>query len=158
MDSVTHSGDVGIVAQEARVVINAVAPYSHWGTSYIRGSCFLLALRADTKCALLHSFDHIAAKSNTVIVPCAGLIAVPSDLMTYAANKTLRSFAGPLTSIDVSTSAWEINEFTMSGESVATARTIAANVSKDARDAVRTGFALSPGKWNVTLLISTQYS
>ena len=109
-------------------------------------SCFPLPLQTDTKCSLLCSFDHLAAESNTVIVPCVGMVSVPSDLMVYVANKTLKSFAGPLTSIDMSTSAWEINGFTLSSGSIASALSIVANASKDTRDVVWTDFAFSPGK------------
>jgi len=108
--------------------------------------CFPLAPPANTKCALLCSFDQLAAGSNTVIVPCAGMVAVPSDLMSYVANKTLKSFAGPLTGIDMSTSAWEINGFTYSGGSIASALAVVENPSKEAKDAVWTDFILSPGK------------
>ena len=75
------------------------------------------------------------------------MIAVPSDLMVYVANKTLKSFAGPLTGIDMSTSAWKINGFTYSGGSIASAIAVVENTSRDERDAARTDFALSPGNF-----------
>jgi len=116
-------------------------------TSYKgKDSCFPLALPANTTRALLCSFDQLAAESNTVIVPCVGMVAVPSDLLAYVANKTLKSFAGPLTGIDMSTSAWEINGFTYSGGSIASAISVVENVPKDVRNAPRSDFALSPGK------------
>ena len=118
------------------------------GRSYIgKISCFPLAFPTNTECALLCSFDHLAAESNTVIVPCVGMIVVPSDIMAYVANKTLKSFAGPLTGIDMSTSAWEINGFTYSGGSIASALSAIENPSKEAKNAVRTDFSLSPGNF-----------
>lgn len=96
--------------------------------------------------ACLYRFDYTASKSNTVIVPFAGLDSVPSDVVAYVANKTLKSFAGPLTTIDMSTSAWKINTSGLSGGTFSTIISSLETVPKTKLKRVMSDFALSPGK------------
>ncbi|KAL4079024.1 Saccharopine dehydrogenase-domain-containing protein [Scleroderma citrinum] len=168
---VTQPDNVEMVIQEARVIINAVGPFWRWGTPVVEACvrhkrhyvdisgefpwvreiihkqvAFSISYLppANTKCAPFCRFDHAAAKSNTLIVPCAGLDSVPTDLITYVANKTLKASAGPTTGIDMSTSAWELDSFGLSGGSFSTFLTALEHIPKHKLKAAVVGFALSP--------------
>jgi len=79
-----------------------------------------------------------------VIVPCAGLDSVPSDILAYLGNKTLKSFAGPSTTVDMSTSAWELRGTGISGGTFSSILAYLEDIPKHKLDAIRQDFALSP--------------
>ncbi|KAL4068772.1 Saccharopine dehydrogenase-domain-containing protein [Scleroderma yunnanense] len=139
---VTQPDNVEMVIQEARVIINAVGPFWRWGTPVVEACVRHKRHYVDISGEF--PFDHAAAKSNTLIVPCAGLDSVPTDLITYVANKTLKASAGPTTGIDMSTSAWELDSFGLSGGSFSTFLTALEHIPKHKLKAAVVGFALSP--------------
>jgi len=167
---VTKPDDIDSIVQETRIVITTVGPYWLWGTpvvqACVRQGRHYLDLSGETPWArdiitrqvvlLLHAFrplirslyrfDYASSKSNTIIVPFAGLDSVPSDIVAYVANKTLKSFAGPLTTIDMSTSAWRLKGTGISGGTFSTIISSLETIPKTKLKAGLSDFALSPGK------------
>lgn len=90
-------------------------------------------------------FDYAAVKSGSIVVPCCGLDSVPSDVLAFVANKTLKSFGGPSTTIDLSTSAWKLGGASMSGGTFSTILTALEDVPRHKQLAANRDFALSPG-------------
>jgi len=90
--------------------------------------------------------DYAALKSGSIVVPCCGLDSVPSDVLAFVANKTLKSFGGPSTTIDLSTSAWKLGGASISGGTFSTILTALEEVPKHKQLAIRQDFALSPVK------------
>lgn len=149
---VANFDDIERAVQQARVVINAVGPYWRWGTSVVRacvrhGRHYVdLTGEAPWVRQVISEFDYVAAKAGSVIVPCAGLDSVPSDLLVYVASKTLKSFAGPQTAIDTSTSAWKLSSSGISGGTFSSILSILEDIPRHkAREATH-DFALSPIK------------
>ncbi|KAI6043480.1 Saccharopine dehydrogenase-domain-containing protein [Pisolithus marmoratus] len=149
---VTKFDDVERAVQEARVVINTVGPYWRWGTSVVRacvrhGRHYVdLTGEAPWVRDVISEFDYAAAKTGCVIVPCAGLDSVPSDLLVYVASRTLKSFAGASAVIDLSTSAWKLSASGISGGTFSSILSILEDVPRHkAREATQ-DFALSPVK------------
>lgn len=89
--------------------------------------------------------DYAAVKSGSIVVPCCGLDSVPSDVLAFVANKTLKSFGGPSTAIDLSTSAWKLGGASISGGTFSTILTALEDVPKHKLLAARQNFVLSPG-------------
>ncbi|KAL4062488.1 Saccharopine dehydrogenase-domain-containing protein [Scleroderma yunnanense] len=147
---VTKADAVESVVQEARVVINAVGPYRLWGTpivqACVRYKRHYLDLSGETPWVqeIIQKFDYAAAKSNIVIVPYAGLDSVPSDLLAYVANKTLKLFAGSSTTVDMSTSAWRLNGIGISGGTFFTVLSSLEDLPKTKLKAGLSDFAISP--------------
>jgi short subunit dehydrogenase-like uncharacterized protein len=79
-----------------------------------------------------------------VIVPCAGLDSIPSDILAYLGNRTLKAFAGPSTTVDMSTSAWELHGTGISGGTFSSMLAHLEEIPKHKLDAARRDFALSP--------------
>ncbi|OJA20837.1 hypothetical protein AZE42_02498 [Rhizopogon vesiculosus] len=108
---ITKPSDVDAVVQHAKVVINTVGPYWRWGTSVVRACVqqgkHYVDLTGEVHWVkdIIFELDYAAVKSGSIVVPCCGLDSVPSDVLAFVANKTLKSFGGPSTTIDLSTSA-----------------------------------------------------
>ncbi|KIM68134.1 hypothetical protein SCLCIDRAFT_1209538 [Scleroderma citrinum Foug A] len=147
---VTKPDDIDSIVQETRIVITTVGPYWLWGTpvvqACVRHGRHYLDLSGETPWArdIIASFDYAASKSNTVIVPFAGLDSIPSDIVAYVANKTLKSFAGPSTTIDMSTSAWRLKGTGISGGTFSTIITSLETIPRTKLKAGLSDFALSP--------------
>ncbi|KAI6101403.1 Saccharopine dehydrogenase-domain-containing protein [Pisolithus croceorrhizus] len=142
---IANFDDVERAVQEARVVINAVGPFWRWGTSVVRacvrhGRHYVDFDRRNP----VGSFDYAAAKAGCVVVPCAGLDSVPSDLVVYVASRTLKSFAGASTAIDSSTSAWRLGGQSISGGTFSTMLSFLEDVPRWKARKVTQDFALSP--------------
>lgn len=90
-------------------------------------------------------FDYAAVKSGSIVVPCCGLDSVPSDILAFVANKTLKSFGGPSTAADLSTSAWKLGGASISGGTFSTILTALEEVPKQKMRESTRNFALSPG-------------
>ncbi|KAG2366662.1 NAD(P)-binding protein [Suillus spraguei] len=149
---VTKPGDVGAVVQQARVVINTIGPYWRWGTSVVQ-ACVHYGKHYVDLTGEVHwikdiilELDYAAIKSGSIVVPCCGLDSVPSDVLAFVANKTLKSFGGPSTTIDLSTSAWRLGGASLSGGTFSTILTALEDVPKHKQLALRQSFALSPVK------------
>jgi len=93
---------------------------------------------------IISELDYAAVKSGSIIVPCCGLDSIPSDVLAFIANKTLKSFGGPSTTIDLSTSAWKLGGASISGGTFSTILTALEEVPKRKLLAARQNFALSP--------------
>lgn len=149
---VANFDDIERAVQEARVVINTVGPYWRWGTSVVRacvrhGRHYVdLTGEAPWVREVIAEFDYAAAKAGCVVVPCAGLDSVPSDLLVYVASRTLKSFAGASAAIDLSTSAWRLGGQSISGGTFSSILSSLEDVPRrKAREATQ-DFALSPVK------------
>lgn len=88
----------------------------------------------------------MSAKVGCVIVPCAGLDSIPSDIVAYVSNKTLKSFAGPLAAVDMSTSAWKLNGTGISGGTFSSMLSLLEDIPLHKVKASTVDFALSPSK------------
>ncbi|KAJ8591048.1 NAD(P)-binding protein [Rhizopogon salebrosus TDB-379] len=147
---ITKPGDVDAVVRQARVVINTIGPYWRWGTSVVRacvqqGKHYVdLTGEAHWIRDIIFELDYAAVKSGSIVVPCCGLDSVPSDVLAFVANKTLKSFGGPSTTIDLSTSAWKLGGASISGGTFSTILTALEDVPKSKLLATRRNFALSP--------------
>lgn len=149
---VTNPSDVDAVVQQARVVINTIGPYWRWGTSVVRACVHYGKHYVDLSGEvhwikdIIFELDYAAVKSGSIVVPCCGLDSVPSDVLAFVANKTLKSFGGPSTAIDLSTSAWKLGGASFSGGTFSTILTVLEDVPKHKLLALRQDFALSPVK------------
>ncbi|KIJ66143.1 hypothetical protein HYDPIDRAFT_110317 [Hydnomerulius pinastri MD-312] len=147
---VTNSDDIDKAVQQTRVVINTVGPYWRWGTPVVQacvryGKHYVdLTGEAPWVKDIIFQFDYVATKARSVIVPCAGLDSVPSDILAYLGNKTLKAFAGPSTNVDMSTSAWKIRGSGISGGTFSSMLSYIEEVPGDKAKASREDFALSP--------------
>ncbi|KAG1828525.1 Saccharopine dehydrogenase-domain-containing protein [Suillus variegatus] len=147
---VTNSSDVVAVVQQAKVVINTIGPYWRWGTSVVRACVHhgkhYVDLTGEVHWIkdIIFELDYAAVKSGSIVVPCCGLDSVPSDILAFVANKTLKSFGGPSTTIDLSTSAWKLGGASISGGTFSTILTALEDVPKHKLLAIRQNFALSP--------------
>ncbi|KAG2153387.1 Saccharopine dehydrogenase-domain-containing protein [Suillus clintonianus] len=149
---VTKPSDVSAVVQQARVVINTIGPYWRWGTSVVRACVHhgkhYVDLTGEPHWVkdIIFELDYAALKSGSIVVPCCGLDSVPSDVLAFIANKTLKSFGGPSATIDLSTSAWELGGASISGGTFSTILTALEDVPKQTMLASGRDFALSPVK------------
>ncbi|KAG1740831.1 Saccharopine dehydrogenase-domain-containing protein [Suillus paluster] len=149
---VTNSSDVDVVVRQARVVINTIGPYWRWGTSVVRACVqhgkHYVDLTGEVHWIkdIIFELDYAAVKSGSIVVPCCGLDSVPSDVLAFVANKTLKSSGGPSTTIDLSTSAWRLGGASISGGTFSTILTALEDVPKHKLLATRQNFALSPVK------------
>ncbi|KAG1851335.1 Saccharopine dehydrogenase-domain-containing protein [Suillus subalutaceus] len=149
---VTNPSDVDAVVQQARIVINTIGPYWRWGTSVVRACVHhgkhYVDLTGEVHWIkdIIFELDYAAVKSGSIVVPCCGLDSVPSDVLAFVANKTLKSFGGPSTTIDLSTSAWKLGGASISGGTFSTILTALEDVPKHKLLAARQGFVLSPVK------------
>ncbi|KAG6382104.1 Saccharopine dehydrogenase-domain-containing protein [Boletus reticuloceps] len=149
---VTNADDVDRVVQRARVIINTVGPYWRWGTPVVQacvrhGRHYVdLTGEAPWVRDIIVGFDFAASHSGSVIVPCAGLDSVPSDVLAYLGNRTLKAFAGPATTVDTSTSAWELSGTGISGGTFLSILSHLEDVPKHKWEEARRDFALSPIK------------
>ncbi|KAH7883385.1 Saccharopine dehydrogenase-domain-containing protein [Phlebopus sp. FC_14] len=147
---VENSTEIDQVVQQARVVINAVGPYSRWGTPVVRacvrhGRHYVdLTGEAPWVKDMIFEFDYVATKAGSVIVPCAALDSIPSDILVYFANKVLKEFAGPSTNIDISTSAWDIRGAGISGGTFSSILLHLEDIALEKVEAASKDFALSP--------------
>lgn len=89
--------------------------------------------------------DYAAVKSGSIVVPCCGLDSVPSDILAFVANKTLKCFGGPSTTIDLSTSAWKLGGASISGGTFSTILTALEEVPRHKLRIAGHDFSLSPG-------------
>ncbi|KAG0703333.1 Saccharopine dehydrogenase-domain-containing protein [Suillus ampliporus] len=149
---VTKPGDVDAVVRQARVVINTIGPYWRWGTSVVRACVqhgkHYVDLTGEVHWVkdIIFELDYAAVKSGSIVVPCCGLDSVPSDVLAFVANKTLKSSGGPSTTIDLSTSAWKLGGASISGGTFSTILTALEDVPRHKLVASRQNFALSPVK------------
>ncbi|KAG8220493.1 Saccharopine dehydrogenase-domain-containing protein [Butyriboletus roseoflavus] len=147
---VTNASDVDGVVQRARVIINAVGTYWRWGTPVVRacvrhGRHYVdLTGEAPWVRDIIFELDYAASRRGSVIVPCAGLDSIPSDILAYLGNKTLKAFAGPSTTVDMSTSAWKLRGAGISGGTFASILAYLEEVPQRKFEAARRDFALSP--------------
>jgi short subunit dehydrogenase-like uncharacterized protein len=149
---VTNPSDVSAVVQQARVVINTIGPYWRWGTSVVRACVHhgkhYVDLTGEVHWIkdIIFELDYAAVKSGSIVVPCCGLDSVPSDVLAFVANKALKSFGGPSTTIDLSTSAWKLGGASISGGTFSTILTTLEDVPKHKLLAIRENSVLSPVK------------
>ncbi|KAG6329381.1 hypothetical protein ID866_9707 [Astraeus odoratus] len=147
---IAKAEEIERVVQEARVVVSTVGPYWRWGTPVVRacvryGKHYVdLTGEAPWVKDIITEFDYVAAKAGTVIVPCCGMDSVPSDVLVYVANKTLKEAAGRSANIDMSTSAWKLNGMGISGGTFSTILSVLEDIPRRKVDAAREDFALSP--------------
>ncbi|KAG9312290.1 Saccharopine dehydrogenase-domain-containing protein [Chiua virens] len=147
---ITNTDDVDKVVQRAQVIINAVGPYWYYGTPVVR-ACVRhekhyvdLTGEAPWVRDIIFEFDYRASCCGSVIVPCAGLDSVPSDILAYLGNKTLKEFGGPSTTVCMSTSAWELHGTGISGGTFSSMLAHLEEIPKNKLEAAREDFALSP--------------
>ncbi|KAH7917738.1 NAD(P)-binding protein [Leucogyrophana mollusca] len=147
---VTNASDVDSVVQHSRVVINTVGPYWRWGTSVVsacvRHGKHYVDLTGEPHWVkdIVGTFDYAATKTGSIIVPCCGFDSVPSDLLVFLANKTLKSLAGPSATIDTSTSVWKLSGAGLSGGTVASMLAAFEEVPRAKFHASSQDFSLSP--------------
>ncbi|KAF9222364.1 NAD(P)-binding protein [Gyrodon lividus] len=147
---VTNNDEVDRAVQRVRVVINTVGPYWRWGKpvvqACVRHGRHYVDLTGEVPWVkdVIFEFDYVATNSGSVIVPCAGLDSVPSDILAYLGNKTLKAFAGPSATVDMSTSAWKLRGTGISGGTFSSILTSLEEIPDDKTKAARADFALSP--------------
>ncbi|KAF8840367.1 NAD(P)-binding protein [Paxillus ammoniavirescens] len=147
---VANHDELDTVVQRARVVINTVGPYWRWGTpvvqACVRHGRHYVDLTGEAYWVkdIIFEFDYAATKTGSVIVPCAGLDSVPSDILTYLGNKTLKAFVGPSATVDKSTSAWKLRGSGISGGTFSSILTMLEDIPGEKAKAARRDFALSP--------------
>ncbi|KAH9846480.1 Saccharopine dehydrogenase-domain-containing protein [Lenzites betulinus] len=107
---VADYAQVEAAVRNAKVVINAVAPYWLSGTNVVR-ACTVHGKRyVDCNSEpyyvrrIIDDFDYFATKTGAVIVPSCGLHSLPADITVYLANRTLKSVYGPQTQLGLSQS------------------------------------------------------
>jgi short subunit dehydrogenase-like uncharacterized protein len=146
---VTKPEQVDAAVKKARVIINTVGPFFRWGTpvvaSCVRHGIHYVDLTGEAAWMLdiIKEFDYAATKTGSVIIPASGLDSIPSDIVVYLANKTLKAQLGPNTAIDTSTSAWEMHGG-ISGGTLGTIIATLEEVPREKLDASSDDFALSP--------------
>ncbi|KAH0828998.1 Saccharopine dehydrogenase-domain-containing protein [Lanmaoa asiatica] len=148
----TNVHDVDRVIQRARIIINTIGPYWRWGTpvvtACVRHGRHYVDLTGEAPWVRDIIFeqvlDYSASRLGSVIVPCAGLDSIPSDILAYLGNKTLKAFAGSSTTVDMSTSAWKLRGTGISGGTFSSMLAHLEEVPKHKLDAARKDFALSP--------------
>jgi short subunit dehydrogenase-like uncharacterized protein len=64
-------------------------------------------------------FDYLANKNDAIIIPAAGMDSIPSDVVTYLSNKTLKSKLGLDTSMEDSLTSYRTRG-SISGGTLAT--------------------------------------
>jgi short subunit dehydrogenase-like uncharacterized protein len=95
---------------------------------------------------LSHRFDYAATKTGSIIIPCSGLDSVPTDLVVYLANKTLKATIGPDTAIENSTSAWDVAQGSLSGGTLGTTFAAIEEVPRAKLIESTKDYRLSPGQ------------
>ena len=93
---------------------------------------------------MLGRFHDAAATTGTMIVPAVGWDSLPSDILVYLANKTLKCVDGPTADISQSTTAWLVKSGGVSGGSINTLITTIEDVPMDKLVASSADYALSP--------------
>ncbi|KIJ66142.1 hypothetical protein HYDPIDRAFT_110316 [Hydnomerulius pinastri MD-312] len=147
---VTDQSTVVSAVRQARVVINAVGPYSLWGSPVVRACVHhgvhyvdLTGEVAWVKRVVIEE-DYAATKSGSIIVPACGLSSVPADILTFLANRTLKAHAGRFAFVDHSISAWKCENMIVSGGSVHSALTTIFDTPREKLREAMQDFALSP--------------
>lgn len=146
---VTKPDQVEEVVKQAKVVINTVGPFWLWGEHVVASCARHGKLYVDTSGEvpwlqeMICKYDYLASKTHAVIIPFCGFDSVPSDLVVYLANRTLKSFAGPDTGLAHSTSAMKMEGGGMSGGSISTVFTTFEKIPAWKRNASRQDFAVS---------------
>ncbi|KAJ2931520.1 hypothetical protein H1R20_g5585, partial [Candolleomyces eurysporus] len=82
----------------ARVVINVVGPYWTWGTPVVaacaKHGVHYVDLTGETPWIrrIVLEYHHAAIQSGAIIVPSCGYDSIPSDMVPWLANKTLKAY------------------------------------------------------------------
>ena len=105
-------------------------------------STHLYSLKLNYSNLSVCSYDYLATKTHSIIIPSSGMDSIPSDLSVYLSNKTLKTLVGPDTMIDESTSAFDVL-WGASGGSIATLISMLEDVPRFKRTMARTDFVLS---------------
>lgn len=92
-------------------------------------------------------FDYLAHKNNAIIIPAAAMDSVPSDLVTFLSNKTLKAALGPEASMERSLTAYWIRG-AVSGGTVQTAISFVEDVPKSVFAEALKPYSLSTCAYN----------
>jgi len=112
--------------RQSKVVINTVGPYWTIGIPVVkfcaRHGVHYLDLTGEPHFVmkLIEQFDYLANKKDAIIIPAAGMDSIPSDVVTYLSNKTLKSKLGPDASMEDSVTSYRARG-SISGGTLATA-------------------------------------
>ncbi|TEB38155.1 hypothetical protein FA13DRAFT_1657074 [Coprinellus micaceus] len=96
---VKDKASVERAVKRTRVVINVVGPYWHYGTpvvdACVRNQVHYVDLCGESTWMrqIILQYDFAASRNRTIIVPACGYDSVPSDIVAWLANKTLKSYA-----------------------------------------------------------------
>jgi len=81
--------------RQAKVVLNCVGPYWHYGTPVVRACArngvHYVDITGETPWILdiINKFDYLATKTHAIIVPSCGVDSVPADVTVHLASKVL---------------------------------------------------------------------
>ncbi|KAH7906635.1 Saccharopine dehydrogenase-domain-containing protein [Hygrophoropsis aurantiaca] len=147
---VSNAAEVESVICHARVIINTIGPYWFWGNNVVsacvRHGKHYVDLTGEPHWVkdVIATYDYAATQTGSIVVPFCGLDSIPSDLLVFVANKTLKAFAGSSATIDQSTSAWTVTESGLSGGTVASMLAAFEEVPRRKLVASSQDFCLSP--------------
>lgn len=103
---VSKPDEIEAVVTQVKVVLNTVGPFYLWGTpvvaACVRHGKHYVDLNGETHWTeeIINKFDYSASKTGSIIVPSSGFDSVPSDLVVYVANQTIKTLAGPEAGIE----------------------------------------------------------
>ncbi|KAF8483876.1 NAD-P-binding protein [Russula ochroleuca] len=81
--------------KQAKVVLNCVGPFWHYGTPVVlacaRNGIHYVDITGETPWILdiIRKFDYLATKTHAIIVPSCGIDSVPADISVHLASQTL---------------------------------------------------------------------
>lgn len=146
---VTKPEQVDAAVKKFKVVINTVGPFMRWGTpvvaACVRHGINYVDVTGETFWVrdIIIEYDYAATKTGAIIIPGSGFDSIPSDVSAYLANKTLKAVVGPDTTIENSTSAWDIRSGA-SGGTLHTAIAALEEVPRAKLIASKKDYVLSP--------------
>ncbi|KIY53232.1 hypothetical protein FISHEDRAFT_63417 [Fistulina hepatica ATCC 64428] len=145
---VTNSKSLEVVVQQAKVVLTCIGPYWRWGTPVVEACVKYGKQYVDISgepywtSEIIDKFHDAAVANGATVVPCCGLDCVPSDVVAFLGNKTLKE-AVPNINIAQSCSSWKMLSG-ISGGSLATMLTAVTEVPSNTLSLSTKPYALSP--------------
>ncbi|KAJ2918003.1 hypothetical protein MD484_g2368, partial [Candolleomyces efflorescens] len=141
--------------KNARVVINVVGPYWTWGTpvvaACVKHGVHYVDLTGETPWIrkIVLEYHHAATQSGAIIVPSCGYDSIPSDIVPWLANKTLKAYVAanrpgtPFVGLGTSLSAQK-HKGGISGGTLASLITGLEDCPPEARREGRKPYSISP--------------
>ncbi|KAI0316430.1 NAD-P-binding protein [Amylostereum chailletii] len=108
----TDEAELEAAVRQVKVVVNAAGPYCRTGSPVVsacaRNGVHYVDIAGERSWIfdIIQQYDYVATTHHAIIVPACGFDSVPSDIVVYAANKTLKAH-DPAAEIETSASAVE---------------------------------------------------